>query len=105
MLWTAATPVAKEHVDSPVEALLSEHVFLLMPKSGHPAYDRKLFFLTGTMTSMSAADGLQAANRVMRRVTSEREYQPLASVDHHKLQALEADNRSAPLQPLITPHP
>ena len=36
---------------------------------------------------------LQAANRVMRRVTSEREYTPLASVDHHKLQALDADNR------------
>ena len=63
------------------------------------------FLMTGTMTSMSAADGLQAANRVMRRVTSEREYQPLASVDHHKLQALEADNRSAPPQPLVTPHP
>lgn len=36
---------------------------------------------------------LQAANRVMRRVTSEKEYTPLASVDHHKLQALDADNR------------
>ncbi|KAL0023064.1 hypothetical protein WJX79_007041 [Trebouxia sp. C0005] len=42
-------------------------------------------------------DGLapssKAVNRVMRRVTSEKEYKPLASVDHHKLQALDAENR------------
>ena len=38
---------------------------------------------------------VQAANRAMRRVTSEKEYKPLASVDHHKLQALDADNRQA----------
>ncbi len=36
---------------------------------------------------------VQAANCAMRRVTSEKEYKPLASVDHHKLQALDADNR------------
>ena len=36
---------------------------------------------------------LQAAQRIMRRVTSEREYTPLAAVDHHRLQALDADNR------------
>ncbi|KAA6427824.1 MAG: kinesin [Trebouxia sp. A1-2] len=44
-------------------------------------------------------DGLapssKAVNRVMRRVTSEKEYKPLASVDHHKLQALDAENRRA----------
>ncbi len=38
---------------------------------------------------------VQAANRAMWRVTSEKEYKPLASVDHHKLQALDADNRRA----------
>ena len=37
----------------------------------------------------------QAVNRAMRRVTSEKEHKPLASVDHHKLQALDADNRRA----------
>ena len=31
----------------------------------------------------------------MQRVTSEKGHQPLASVDHHKLQALDADNRYA----------
>ena len=36
---------------------------------------------------------VQAAQRVMRRVTSEKEYRPLAAVDHHRLQALDADNR------------
>ena len=41
---------------------------------------------------------MQAANRVMRRVTSEREYKPLAGVDQHKLQALDADNRSGSWQ-------
>ena len=39
---------------------------------------------------------VQAAQRVMQRVTSDKEYQPLASVDHHKLQALDADNRQGP---------
>ncbi|KAL3149264.1 hypothetical protein ABBQ32_002081 [Trebouxia sp. C0010 RCD-2024] len=40
-----------------------------------------------------AAPTSKASQRVMRRVTSEREYTPLAGVDHHRLQALDADNR------------
>lgn len=36
---------------------------------------------------------MQAGQCVMRRVTSEKEYRPLAAVDHHRLQALDADNR------------
>lgn len=43
---------------------------------------------------------MQAAHRVMRRVTSEKEFRPLAGVDHHRLQALGADNRSAALASL-----
>lgn len=43
---------------------------------------------------------MQAAHRVMRRVTSEKEFRPLAGVDHHRLQALDADNRCAAMASL-----
>lgn len=44
---------------------------------------------------------VQASNRVIRRVTSERKHEPLAGVDHHRLQALDIDNRSFILPLLI----